>query len=313
MSHQLSVSVIMATRSRPLFVERTLKSIFDQSHIPAQVIVVDGSSDRQTEDVVIRLNKFLPVWVEWEKAEHLGAAVQRVQGLKLAKHAIIWFVDDDIVLDPECTIRLWSCFSMKSNVGAVSAMLTNQCYTKPGLFTMALLLIMHGKWEKSYAGKLIGPAWNLLPEDDVKLPDYVACDWLNTTCTMYFQEALPQPVFDSFFKDYSMMEDVALSATIAKKYDLFNARTARVFHDSQPGIHKDNIFRLSRMALVNRYWVMTRVLHRQGPGYICKLALFETVGLLTTLRSLKGWRSFPAALVGKINGWVIIACCGKSL
>lgn len=60
------------------------------------------------------------------------------------------------------------------------------------------------------------------------------------------------------------MEDVTLSLTVGKQWKLANARTARIFHDSQPGDHKSSPDVLASMSLVNRYYVMTEILGRRS-------------------------------------------------
>ncbi len=57
----------------------------------------------------------------------------------------------------------------------------------------------------------------------------VPVEWLNTTCTLYRREALPDPPFLSHFTGYSLMEDLALSLTVGKRWKLANARGLRIF------------------------------------------------------------------------------------
>src|SRR4030081_113783 len=118
---------------------------------------------------------------------------------------------------------------------------------------------MSGKREVSYPGSVLGPAVNLLPEDREDLPEVVPVEWLNTTCTLYRREALPDPPFHDHFNGYSLMEDLTLSLTVGRRWKLANARTARIYHDSQPGTHKSDPALLAEMQLINRHFVMTRI------------------------------------------------------
>jgi hypothetical protein len=47
---------------------------------------------------------------------------------------------------------------------------------------------------------------------------------------------------------------VALSLTAGKRWKLANARTARIYHDSQPGTHNSDPRVLAEMQLVNCYY-----------------------------------------------------------
>lgn len=308
----LPVSAIIPTRDRWPVLERTLRSLLSQNALPYEIIIVDASGENQS----LSFNTALAgtgVHGQYLKAAQAGATHQRIQGISLASQPYLWFVDDDIIMDPNCTSRLFNGFQISDRVGAVNAMIINQQYGHPGVFSRMMFRCMHGLPLPSYAGKVIGPAWNLLPADSPELPEYVPCEWLNTTCTMYRRDVLPTPVFADFFTGYSMFEDLALSFEIGRSHQLLNARTARIFHDSQPGVHKRSTVQLSRMALVNRYWVMTRVLHRTGIWYITKLWMLEMVGILSTLRNVESWKRLPGVLWGKWLGLITIVARGKSL
>jgi glycosyltransferase involved in cell wall biosynthesis len=296
---EFAVSAIIATKGRPVSLRRTLQSLAEQGVQPQEIIVVDASADSDTLSLCEKGIAGLRSQLQWIRAGEPGAAPQRNEGVLIARGQIIWFLDDDVVFENDCVSRLGEPFQRDPQIGGVNAMIRNQCYHSPGLMSRFVFSIMKGESAKTFAGEVIGPAVNLLPEDRDDLPDIVPVEWLNTTCTMYRREALPSPPFDPFFTGYSLMEDVALSAEVGKNWKLVNARTARVFHDSQPGDHKSDDLLLSRMELVNRHHVMTKVLHRSRFRDYLKLAAFEVFGLMSTLLSTRSWRRFWRALEGK--------------
>ena len=231
-----------------------------------------------------------------------GAAVQRNQAVRLATQPVIAFFDDDIVFEEECLARLWAALQSDPRIGGVNAMITNQRYSPPGAVSRTIFAIMAGAPRASYAGALLGPAINLLPEDNDALPDIVPVEWLNTTCTFYRREALPNPPFRTFFTGYSMMEDAALSITVGRSWKLANARTARIFHDSQPGAHKNDSVALARMELVNRHYVMTQVMGRRGIRDHSKLIAWELFQLTVCALQTRLGRVFWYRLRGKLQG-----------
>jgi glycosyltransferase involved in cell wall biosynthesis len=299
----IPVSAIIPTANRAAVLGRTLHSLYEQSCLPAEIIIVDASPDDSTIKMLTEFENHKP-GVSYIKAEAKGAAVQRITGIKSAKQETIFFMDDDLLFEPQCVERIWKGFDFAPNVGAVNAMITNQKYSAPGRFTRLMFFLMSGENKKSFAGRVIGPAWNLLPEDRDDLPAYVECDWLNSGCTMYKVEAMPYPVFDEFFQGYSMLEDLSLSLRIGRAHTLLNARTARVFHDSQPGSHKDNLVELSAMELTNRHYVMTKVMNRNSFKDHAKLAIFEAFSLLSCFQSIQAVRQFPAIFLGKLRAIV---------
>lgn len=296
------VACVIATRSRAAALSRTLDSIRQRSVWPAQIWIIDGSDDDSTRKVVEK-NADLPV--VYHRATVSGAAPQRNEGVALVSNCqnYIWFLDDDVILEPNCLEHLWNAMQGDARLGAVNAMITNQSYATPGRISRSVYRLLHGPPEDSYAGRVIGPGMNFLPQDHVDLPEVVPVEWVNTTCTLYRREALPDPVFPPRFQGYSLMEDLSLSLEMRKRgWKLANARTARIFHDSQSGEHKSSSFALSRMELSNRHYIMRRLLEERAPSDYAKLALLECFFLASTLFNRKTWQTFPTVFAGKVRG-----------
>jgi len=296
----LPFSLVIPTRNRAVMLQRMLASLAAQSRQPAEIVIVDASDDHSA-----RLLSPVPGLygrVVQLRAATVGAAAQRNQGVAAAQLQVIGFCDDDILLEDECIARLWQGLRSDPRLGGISAMIVNQRYQPPGKVSRLVFAIMAGRRSDSFAGKIIGPAVNLLPEDRADLPEVVEIEWLNTTCTLYRREALPHPPFGGFFTGYSMMEDLALSASVARYWKLANARTARIFHDSQPGDHKRDVAALSRMELVNRHHVMTALLDRRRPIDYARLALWEAFQLAVCAVEQRGGTPFWCAAAGKLRG-----------
>jgi glycosyltransferase involved in cell wall biosynthesis len=300
----LPVSAVIATKDRAAILGRTLDSLRAQSVVIAEIVVVDGSKDDQTQqECLLQAALFGTVGgtLIYERASKLGAAAQRNQGCLSATHPVLWFLDDDILLEPDCVKRLWQALHSDAMMGGVNAMITNQRYVKPGRASLWMIRLLSGH-NGPYAGKIIGPCINFLPEDREDLPEVVTTDWLNTTCTLYRREALPSPPFGYHFTGYSMYEDVTLSATVGKKWKLANARTARIFHDTQPGSHKSDPVDLARMAFVNRHYVARHVLNLDGIGYVLSVIGWELFQIVASLASNQGRCGIVPVLKGKLNG-----------
>lgn len=299
----IPLSVVIPTRNRSPVLRRSLESLSAQSTQPARIVLVDASEDRTTRSLCVeRPVPGLASEVVWRCAQIRGAASQRNQGVRECQHSAIGFFDDDILFQPDCVARLWRALQSDAGLGGVNAMITNQRYQQPGRVSEFVFRIMAGRREVSYAGRVLGPAVNLLPEDRDNLPDIVPTDWLNTTCTLYRREALPQPPFAENFTGYSVMEDLALSLTVGSQWKLANVRTARIYHDSQPGEHKDDVGALSRMELVNRHHVMTKVMERRRSRDYARLTLWELFQLATCALQERGGARFWQELRGKCLG-----------
>ena len=305
MATLLPISTVIPTRDRCATLARVFHSVGAQSAQPVEIVVVDASASNETAALCEKTIPGLQSRVIYHRAIMAGAIEQRNQAMSYATQDSILFMDDDIVLEPECVLRLWEALNGDQSIGGVNAMITNQRYFPPGTVSRTLFRILHGRHEPSYAGKCIGPACNLLPEDRDDLPEVVEVEWLNTTCTLYRRQAMPNPPFisEQVGKNLKLpsfpMEDLALSLMVRKKWRLANARTARIFHDSQPGVHKANAGVLSRLELLNRHYLMTRILERYRLRDYLKLALFQAFGVTSPLTRLAAWRSLPPVLLGR--------------
>jgi len=282
-----------------------LNSLATQNVQPRETIIIDASADCESRSVVETWNRTRPAdhIALWQQAQTAGAAVQRNQGIALATQPFILFCDDDVSFEPECIFRLWNALQAQPDLGGVNAIIMNQRYHTPGIASRVMFTLMSGgRFEKSFAGKVIGPAINLLPEDRDDLPEIVPVEWLNLGCTIYRCEALPSPVFDDAFTGYSLMEDLALSLEVGKKWKLANARTARIFHDSRPADYKSDELSRSCMELVNRHFVTTRIMKRRGVIDYLKLALWELFSLASAVTDKRQRGALLYILRGKWRG-----------
>ncbi len=272
----LSCCVVIATRNRPEPVAKTLASLEQQERLPHRVIVVDSSDTDETELAATRLASEVETPIDYRRSSVRSAARQRNEGAELAVSDVVLFLDDDVDLDSRCLDEMMKVFEKDSDcrIGGVSATISNQVYSNPTGLNRLLLAVCVGQWRGSYAGKLIGPAVNFLPEDQ---PDTLQqTDWLPSTCTAYRRTVLLQHRF-SEFEGYSFAEDVDISSRVGQSCTLVNNTRARVFHhDMGKGTHRD--WRtLGKSMVMNRYQIMSRTMRRTGLANHLRLFWFEIV------------------------------------
>lgn len=301
MSQLLPISALLPTRDRFLYLSQMLASLAQQSFQPAEIIIVDASEDELTKEICQSKIPNLGSHIIYEQAIEPGAATQRNQAYTHVTQDFIWLIEDDITFESHCLERLWIALQSDPSLGGVNAMITNQQYITPGKVSSYIFKYLNGGQETSYAGKCLGGAVNLLPEDNPHLPEIVPVEWLNSGCTLYRRIALPTPLFPPIFTGYSLMEDLTLSLTVAKQWQLANARTARIFHDSQPGEYKSDLGSLAKMDLVNRHYVMTQVLAKNSWQDYLKLAVFQVFTLVGYVKASRNWLLIPKLIVGKFE------------
>jgi hypothetical protein len=139
------------------------------------------------------------------------------------------------------------------------------------------------------------------------MPEVVPVEWLNLGATIYRKEALSTPVFDSHFTGYSLAEDLSLSVTVGRNWKLMNARTARIYHDSQPGSHKNNAFKMGEMDVLNRHYIMRHVLMKRRVKDYFKLFLFEAFQWISGITAKDGIKTLLPSAAGRVVGLLRIA------
>ena len=156
------VSAIIPTRNRAAILARFLDSLAGQAVLPAELVICDGSDDDLTQDLVrAQRSRFgdKVLWV-YVKAARIGLAPQRNEAVAAASQPYVWFLDDDIILEPGCLENLFETIRQNPAVGGVTATLINEPYRTPGRWTRLLMKwFEHGRVRESYASACVGPGW----------------------------------------------------------------------------------------------------------------------------------------------------------
>ena len=256
------LSVVIPTRNRYERLVRTLQGLAAQEAAPEQVIVVDASDDFASTEGLRR--KFRDNFGDFIviRANQVGAASQRNEGVAEASGSLIGFCDDDIDFEANCLASLRRFLADHKEFAGVGATVVNQAPRSIGRLTQFILKLLDRKHVGPFDGSVVGPAINLYPLFDPNGPSYRQTEWLNLGMVIYHRPVLPIPPFEMAFVGYSFGEDLALSCRVALKAPLAVLRDARVFHDSQPGEHKHDEWRVASMAVTNRFYIATRILNK---------------------------------------------------
>jgi GT2 family glycosyltransferase len=300
-----TVTAIIATRHRPDPLRRCLASLTQQSRTPDSVIIVDASDDSRTKAVIEECTNQIR-GLRWVKSPYASAARQRNLGADTAETDVVLFLDDDVVLDPHFVAEIMTVFEseLQPPPAGVSGTITNQVYSDPKGLNRLLLGLCTGRFRGSYAGRVVGPAVNFLPQD---CPDMLQeVEWLPSTCTAYERQVFLNERFGEF-EGYSFAEDVHLSLRVAQNYRLVNTSKARVFHeDLGQHTHKD-WFAIGRSQVLNRHLILASVLERRSLPDALQLFAYEMiycpVAYLAAGVSARRLRILTRLVAGKVNGF----------
>lgn len=113
----VAVSVIICTRNRSNDLRRCLHSLYSQTCLPREVIVVDNAP---VDDSTFCVMKQFPEVVYYEEPR-AGLSIARNAGIRLATSPIIAFTDDDVLLHPFWTYYVSESFD-EHGVGAMTGL-----------------------------------------------------------------------------------------------------------------------------------------------------------------------------------------------
>lgn len=124
-------TVIIPTKNRPDDIALALSSLFEQTVLPCELIIVDQSQTNATRDCVYSLYEAQALRIRRMSLKYIhdpsisGAAVARNAAMDCATGAYWVFLDDDVILEPEFLAELLNTYRDRPNVTGVSGIITN--------------------------------------------------------------------------------------------------------------------------------------------------------------------------------------------
>ena len=202
-----TVSVIMCTCNRKELLHRFSKSLFEQSHLPDQYVIVDSSdvpldNDSEYRELIVDICRIRGIELVYRHSER-GLTLQRNIGISLANGDLLFFFDDDIVLSPNYLEILW--LDMEKNPDYVGGMGMISSFNQ---FTFARRLVNFVKGifllQHSYG--------------------------LSGGLTVYRRTIFEEFLFDEYYAKSGPLEDADFSRRVSFKYKLFYNPAAVCHH-----------------------------------------------------------------------------------
>jgi len=253
-----NVSVIIPTLSRTEDLKRLLDSIFKQTVLPYEIVIVDQSTDSQTNrmfhDFKDRYsNKKISFCYIYQ--EEKNSAKARNIGISNATGDIISFLDDDVILHKDYFEKVIDYLRNNAQVGGVSGNILEirkisgwKWGLRKALMRFFLINKFDGKMTKSGFGY---PVY----DRDIDVPLQVE---MLAGCNMNFRTDLIKGIFfDNWFTGYSYREDVDFSYLVSRKTKLYILPEAKLTHNLSKNSRIDEIS-LKRMQLGNYYYIFKK-------------------------------------------------------
>ncbi|GGQ40411.1 glycosyltransferase family 2 protein [Couchioplanes azureus] len=127
--HGLGISVVLCTRNRPGHLRTALASLQRLAYGTFEVVVVDNGSDTDaTHRIVAELGD---PRIRSVDAPVPGLSRARNVGLRHARHDVVAYTDDDVVVDPGWLAGISAGFRSEPGVSCVSGMVPSVELTSP--------------------------------------------------------------------------------------------------------------------------------------------------------------------------------------
>lgn len=245
----LTASVILCTRNRLQDVRCFLQSLVLQEQLPQELIIVD-SSDQPIYNAIEDMLFHIRMKFHYEHSQP-GLTLQRNIGIKRATSDIIFFFDDDVILDSNYIKVIMEVFE------------NNDIYLG-GMGTIKYTMI--NKWRPSYIFRLLflmqrdggNGVYCLsgMPKHPYGTGNFTEVQVLGGALMAYRKNVFNdfKCKFDENVTGYASQEDVDFSYRVSRLGKLFFSPDAELIHNHSP-LARDKILVNRKMYMVNyRYF-----------------------------------------------------------
>ena len=313
------ISLIICTYKRAVSLKALLDNISTLSVKPFEILVIDGSPDLETKEMIAQSAYNMPLKYWQVPPENRGLTKQRNFGVKRAdvKCDIISYIDDDVLLDDTYFSVLQKTFDENKDCVGVSGLITNanryekfiseKHKGKRWLLVDGYALKLS---ERHYLRRLLG----LFPEVqpgcvtgfghgyDALPPNgkiYVVEHLIG--CSIAFRKWIFDKVaFSEYFEGYGLYEDYDFSVRTSYFGKLLVNTNLKFEHHHSPS-GRPNMYKYGKMVTRNGWYVWR--LKNKEPKFIDRvkwtaISLLMAVLLLKSITSKTAWQQFFGRFVG---------------
>lgn len=250
-----SVSIIICTRNRPDEVIRCLNSIAQQSCLPQEVIIVDSSDSPILEARLDAWRDEGVFEVRYVRSAP-GLPHQRNVGVQESSGDIVFFLDDDVILERNFIKEIKKVFDSDSSgeIGGVMGDILEERQMRQNtrwwqtLLRRCLFLPDYGDGRVRLSGFATRPHGL----DEVKTTEFLS------GCEMaYRRKVLEEFAFDERLQGYALLEDLDFSYRVSRRYRNVYTPSARCRHLRSP-VQRPRQRELDQMLLNNHIYLFRK-------------------------------------------------------
>lgn len=302
----MKTSVIICTRNRLADICAFLPSLAAQTRLPDELIIIDSSdtplSTQEDFNLLFNTQNFPKTVLIYEHTQP-GLTFQRNVGIDRATGDLIYFFDDDVILELDYLEEMNAFFAQHPDCVAAMGTITNTPALRRGLYrAMRILFLL----PRDYAsGNFTASGMPTFPYGTLELKQV---EVVGGCCMAFRASVVRKHRFDEALIRYAYMEDVDIARRIASEGKIFFNPRARLEHRASP-VARDavednramfmrnyrylffkNFYPHNRLAILAHWWSVA--------------GLFMQAILIRDWRGLKGyWRGLRQPLILELRGY----------
>lgn len=267
-------SLIICTYKRPLPLLKLLRSLKEQTFYPNEILIIDGSPDKDTMRMLCE-NNFEKLKYYQVEPEFRGLTRQRNYGIaQVAKDSeVVCFLDDDTVLSPNYFEQIIKTFKEKSDAVGVGGVAINENRWELKSFGKVYNQYNYYEFEdyvlkeslRNRVRNYLGLNSNLGPG---KMPEYshgrtcgfpltgntYEVDLLIGMSMAFRKNVLEQITFSKYFEGYGLYEDADFSIRTLRFGKNYMNTQAQLYH-YHDSAGRPNKYTYGKMVVRNGWYV----------------------------------------------------------
>lgn len=270
----MEFSLIICTYMRPGPLSTLLRSIATQSRYPDEILIIDGSTDDSTREMLGQ-NSFRAVSYHKVPDEHRGLTRQRNYGIERCAETseVICFLDDDTILEPGYFERLLETYHLHPQAVGVGGYITNEARWEkiPDGYKPNLSEFAYDGWKRTDGSRYVlrkklnldsdvppgfapdfsnGRSVGFLPPSGKTYPVEQIMGGVSSFRSHVFEKLK----FSTYFDGYGLYEDADFSYRLLPHGALYVNTAARLEHHHAAS-GRPNQFRYGKMVVRNGWYV----------------------------------------------------------
>lgn len=249
---EILVSVVICTKDRLEDPVRCIESLLCQTRLPDEIVIIDASGGDQLKKRIEETFAASRVPLVYKHSKP-GLTYQRNVSLGVLRGEVVFFFDDDVVLEPDFLAEILRVFEndVTGQVGGVMGRIVNLPHRRwlLNLYCRVFCLSRPGN------GRFLRSGLATFPCN--KDGEVLATDFLSGGITAYHQRVLKEFSWDESLEGYALMEDADFSYRVSRRFRNYYVPAARCSHYPSP-IGGDRVEKLRRTRFRNHRYLFEK-------------------------------------------------------